>query len=62
MASQKTKFALGLFLTSGIVMALSAVLSLGMVKYLEEGQYYATYFNESVQGLDVDSLVKYRGV
>jgi phospholipid/cholesterol/gamma-HCH transport system substrate-binding protein len=39
-----------------------AVIWLGMSRFLEKGKYYATYFNESVQGLDVDSPVKYRGV
>ena len=33
-----------------------------MSRFLEKGQYYVTYFNESVQGLDIDSSVKYRGV
>ena len=62
MASQKTKFALGLFATSGIGMIFLAIIWLGMARYFKKGQYYATYFNESVQGLDVDSPVKYRGV
>jgi len=62
MASQKTKFAIGLFMTCGIGMVFIAVIWLGMSQYFKEGQYYATYFNESVQGLDVDSPVKYRGV
>lgn len=62
MASQKTKFAIGLFMTCGIGMVFIAVIWLGMSRYFKEGQYYATYFNESVQGLDVDSPVKYRGV
>ena len=62
MASQKTKFALGLFVTCGIGMVFLAVIWLGMARYFKKGHYYATYFNESVQGLDVDSPVKYRGV
>lgn len=62
MASQRTKFALGLFVTCGIGMVFLAVILLGMSRYFTKGQYYATYFNESVQGLDVDSPVKYRGV
>jgi len=62
MASQKTKFTLGLFVTCGIGIACVAILWLGLSKVFEKGQYYATYFNESVQGLDVDSPVKYRGV
>lgn len=62
MASQKTKLTVGLFMTAGITIALLAFLWLGMSRYLEKGRYYATYFNESVQGLSRDSPVKYRGV
>jgi phospholipid/cholesterol/gamma-HCH transport system substrate-binding protein len=62
MASQKTKFSVGLFLAGGITIGLVAFIWLGMSRYLEKGQYYVTYFNESVQGLDKDSQVKYRGV
>jgi phospholipid/cholesterol/gamma-HCH transport system substrate-binding protein len=62
MASQRTKFALGLFVTCGIGMIFLAFIWLGMSRYFKNGRYYATYFNESVQGLDVDSPVKYRGV
>jgi phospholipid/cholesterol/gamma-HCH transport system substrate-binding protein len=62
MPSQKTKFTIGLFVTCGIGMIFLAVIWLGMSRYFKKGRYYATYFNESVQGLDVDSPVKYRGV
>jgi phospholipid/cholesterol/gamma-HCH transport system substrate-binding protein len=62
MASQKTKFTVGIFMTVGITIALLAFIWLGMSRYLQKGKYYATYFNESVQGLDIDSDVKYRGV
>jgi len=62
MASQKTKFVVGLFLVCGIGIALLAFIWLGMSRYFEKGRYFVTYFNESVQGLDKDSPVKYRGV
>ena len=62
MASQRTKFALGLFVTCGIGVACFAIIWLGMSELFEKGQHYTTYFNESVQGLGVDSPVKYRGV
>jgi phospholipid/cholesterol/gamma-HCH transport system substrate-binding protein len=62
MASQRTKFALGLFVTCGLGMIFLSVFWLGMARYFKKGQFYTTYFNESVQGLDVDSPVKYRGV
>jgi phospholipid/cholesterol/gamma-HCH transport system substrate-binding protein len=61
-ASQKTKFAVGLFVAIGITFAVLVIIWLGMSRFLEKGNYYVTYFDESVQGLDVDSPVKYRGV
>ena len=62
MASLKTKFSVGLFLVIGIAIVIVAVIWLGMSGYLEKGRFYVSYFNESVQGLDKDSPVKYRGV
>jgi phospholipid/cholesterol/gamma-HCH transport system substrate-binding protein len=34
----------------------------GASKYFQEGTIFVTYFDESVQGLQIDSSVKYRGV
>ncbi len=62
MASVKTKFAVGLFVVAGFIMVVFAVVWLGMSNYLEKGKFYVAYFDESVQGLDRDSPVKYRGV
>ena len=62
MASPKTKLAVGLFVACGLACAVLAVIWLGMSRFLEKGQFYVTYFDESIQGLVVDSPVKYRGV
>ncbi len=62
MINQKAKFFVGLFMVSGISLAVVAIIWLGMNRFLEKGQLYAVYFNESVQGLKPDSPVKYRGV
>jgi phospholipid/cholesterol/gamma-HCH transport system substrate-binding protein len=62
MASQKTKFAVGLFVTGGLACVVLVVIWLGLSRFLEKGQFYVTYFDESIQGLVVDSPVKYRGV
>ena len=62
MATQKTKFAVGLFVAMGITLAILVTIWLGMSRFLQKGRFYVTYFDESVQGLDVDSPVKYRGV
>ncbi len=62
MARKTTKFMIGLFVTIGVLIGLIAVVWLGASKYLEKGGTYAAYFDESVQGLQKDSTVKYRGV
>lgn len=62
MATLKTKFSVGLFLICGVGIIVVGVIWLGMSNYLEKGRLFVAYFDESVQGLDVDSPVKYRGV
>ena len=62
MATLKTKFMVGLFVVTGFSLAAVVVIWIGMSNYFEKGQYYVAYFDESVQGLDKDSPVKYRGV
>jgi phospholipid/cholesterol/gamma-HCH transport system substrate-binding protein len=54
--------ALGLFVTLGIVLGVAVIIWIGASKYFEKGNRYVTYFDESVQGLQRDSAVKYRGV
>src|SRR6185369_11110816 len=55
-------FVVGFFVTVGTIAAVAMILWLGASKYLRTGVKYVTYFDESVQGLQVDSAVKYRGV
>jgi len=62
MATVKTKFNVGLFVILGISIATVTIMWLGISHYFEKGKMYAAYFDESVQGLDKDSAVKYRGV
>jgi len=62
MASARVNFSVGLFMTAGLALATLAVIWLGMTSFLRKGELFVTYFDESVQGLGVDSPVKYRGV
>jgi phospholipid/cholesterol/gamma-HCH transport system substrate-binding protein len=62
MARKTSKFMIGLFVTVGILIGMVAIVWLGASKYFEKGATYVTYFDESVQGLQLDSAVKYRGV
>ena len=60
--AKTSNFMLGLFVTVGILLGAGAILWWGASKYFQKGSPYVTYFDESVQGLQVDSSVKYRGV
>jgi phospholipid/cholesterol/gamma-HCH transport system substrate-binding protein len=62
MARRTSHLVIGLFTSIGIVIGAGVILWLGASKYFEKGDTYVTYFDESVQGLQVDSTVKYRGV
>jgi phospholipid/cholesterol/gamma-HCH transport system substrate-binding protein len=62
MASIKTKLFVGIFVIIGFAVALISVVWLGMSGQLQDGDFYAAYFDESIQGLNKDSPVKYRGV
>ena len=63
MAREKTsKLVIGIFITGGIVITIIAIIWLGASHYFEKGNRFVTYFDESVQGLNPDSTVKYRGV
>ncbi|MBI4776329.1 MAG: MCE family protein [Deltaproteobacteria bacterium] len=62
MLTKASSFRVGLFLLSGIGIGLAAVIWLGTSQLFEKTMTYATYFDESVSGLSVDSSVKYRGV
>lgn len=62
MLKKKTFFTVGLFVLIGIVAGVALIVWLGASQYLKKGKVYATYFDESVQGLQIDSNVKFRGV
>jgi len=62
MAKKYSQFLLGLFVTFGLLLGLVLIIWLGAARYFEKGDLYAIYFDESVQGLQTDSSVKYRGV
>ncbi len=62
MAKKTSSFLVGLFVTLGLVLGTVLIIWVGASRYFEPGNRYATYFDESVQGLQKDSTVKYRGV
>ncbi len=63
MARKKfSSFLLGLFVTGGFIILAAILVFVGATQYFERGKRYISYFNESVQGLQKDSEVKFRGV
>ncbi len=62
MTGRTTKFAVGLFVLSGLLIGAIIIVWVGTSNVFLKGSLYNTYFDESVQGLQVDSAVKYRGV
>ena len=62
MARQSTNLFIGLFVILGVVLGVVAIIWVGATSYFQKGDTYVSYFDESVQGLQVDSSVKFRGV
>lgn len=62
MATKNSKFLMGLFLISGALICAGILIWVGASRIFMKGAVYAVYFDESVQGLQVDSAIKYRGV
>lgn len=62
MIKKKTYFLVGFFVLAGALIAVGTIVWLGASQYFTKGERFVTYFDESVQGLQVDSSVKYRGV
>lgn len=62
MTSQAKKLKIGLFVIASMFLAIVVLVWLGASRYFEETKTVAAYFSESVQGLEADSPVKFRGV
>jgi phospholipid/cholesterol/gamma-HCH transport system substrate-binding protein len=62
MATGTNHYKLGLFVLLGLALTLTFVVTLGASNWNEESVRYVTYFDESVQGLEVGAPVKFRGV
>ena len=62
MSARSSKFLIGLFVVTGLTIVAVAIIWVGASRIFMKGSFYATYFDESVQGLQADSAIKYRGV
>jgi phospholipid/cholesterol/gamma-HCH transport system substrate-binding protein len=62
MATPTNHYKLGLFVLVGFALAVLAGVLVGGLHFRKKTIQYHSYFNESVQGLDVGSPVRFRGV
>ncbi|MBD3163460.1 MAG: MCE family protein [Candidatus Eisenbacteria bacterium] len=62
MASQHKAFWVGAFVITGVGLAVLALVWFGASNWFAATQMYVTYFDSSVQGLNEDAEVKFRGV
>jgi ABC-type transporter Mla subunit MlaD len=62
MSAKANYFKLGLFIIVAVVLAIGAVLLLGASKLFVKKVIMETYLDQSVQGIEVGSKVKFRGV
>jgi phospholipid/cholesterol/gamma-HCH transport system substrate-binding protein len=62
MSDKSSKFLIGLFVIIGVLICAVIIIWVGAADIFLKGSLYDAYFDESVQGLQVDSAIKYRGV
>lgn len=62
MSERASYFKLGVFVISSVALLLVGLTLLGAGAFMRDGFRCETYFDESVQGLDVGAAVKHRGV
>jgi paraquat-inducible protein B len=62
MSQRANYFKLGLFVIGAVAAGVLVLLIIGTGRFFERKVIIETYFKESVQGLDVGSKLKYRGV
>src|SRR5690349_316116 len=62
MSQKANYFKLGLFVIGAVIAGIAVLAIIGTGRWLKPRTTIETYFNESVQGLDIGSKIKYRGV
>jgi paraquat-inducible protein B len=59
---EANKYKLGIFVITGLALLVMVLFMLGISEAFKKKINFLTYFKESVQGLDIGSSVKFRGV
>ena len=58
----KKNFLLGIFVISALIVGIIMLIGFGLLESFRPKVYLVTYTNESVQGVNIGSQVKFRGV
>ncbi len=62
MTGQSRKLKIGIFFIISLLISVTAIVWIGSSRLFEDSKTVVAYFTESVQGLEADSPVKFRGV
>lgn len=62
MTGQSRKLKIGIFFVVSLLLGATALIWIGSSRFFEDSTTVVAYFTESVQGLEADSPVKFRGV
>src|SRR5262245_32847783 len=62
MSAKANYFKLGLFILLAVAVGIGGVVALGAARFFEKKILIETYLDQSAQGIDLGSKVKYRGV
>jgi len=62
MSGQSRKLKIGIFFIASLLIGATALIWIGSSRFFEDSKTVVAYFTESVQGLEADSPVKFRGV
>lgn len=62
MNTRPNYFTIGLFVSAGLIIIVATLITLGVGAIWREHVYVESYIDESIQGIDVGSAVKMRGV
>lgn len=62
MKEKSRNYKIGIFVISAITILILFIIGLGVGNLFQKNLLLETYFDESVQGLDIGSVVKFRGV
>jgi len=62
MATEARTFRIGVFVFTGALLIIAAIITWGALRHFQDMRVYYTYFAETVQGLEMNAPVKFQGI